>query len=84
MELFTAPRKLESLELVDTATSDDPLIQFLERRGYTIRMIENIQQSIAVKSTPDLWGNTEPLSASEIDYQYHVDQYFLTLASERN
>lgn len=84
-ELFeiTKPSPLK-LELVDVATSDDPLTQYLERRGYTIKMIESLQASIARKLTVDLFGQVQELTASEIDYQNTVDSYFLTLASERN
>lgn len=73
------------LEIQDLAISDDPMTQFLERRGWTQRLIEQVKASIAEKLTPDMFtGKTTELTGLEINFQTDCDRYYLELASLRS
>lgn len=84
LELTKIKTSALRLELQDAATSDDRMIQFLQRRGWTEKLIKATQESISRKLTVDLFGKQESLSSLEISYQNDIDRYYLTLASERN
>ena len=70
------------LELQDGATSEDPLMQFLERRGWTEKLVEKTQASISRKMTIDLFGNVEELSGIEVSLQNDIDGFFQWRATQ--
>jgi hypothetical protein len=75
-ELFPHMRRELTLELDDPATSNDPLEACLERKGWDLRRVQKIQDSIADKMTPDMFGKKQKLSASEIMLQEQIDNCF--------
>jgi len=83
MELTKIKRVLV-VEVQDAAKSDDPMIVFLERRGWTEKKIDTVQASISKKLTLDMFtGETAELSGIELAYQADIDRYFLGLATAR-
>lgn len=69
------------LEVQDVATSEDPMIAYLERRGWTTKKIEDTQNKISEKLTPDLFGRRIELSGLEVTLQEDIDKYFLEKAT---
>ena len=73
---LTRIRGVLVLESQDVSTSDDPLTAFLERRGWTSKLIDKTQESISRKLTIDFFGKEENLSGLEISLQNNIDSYF--------
>jgi hypothetical protein len=74
LNLFKTRPALE-LEIQDKAKSDDPLEQCLERRGYDIKKVRQMQDSISEKLTPDMFTNqTTPLNQKEKILQDEIDK----------
>lgn len=83
-ELFNAPRKFERFEPIDVATSDDPLVQCLERQGWNPKRILNLQASISEKMTPDLFtGKTTKLTGGEVQLQENIDDCLQKISKSR-
>jgi len=58
------------------AGSDDPLEIHLLRRGWNLRRVRALQDSISEKMTIDMFdGTTEALDAAEVELQGDIDQY---------
>ena len=73
-DLFASKRKFEKFSPIDTATSDDPLIQCLERKGWNPNRIYKLQESISEKMTPDFFsGKLTKLTGGEIQLQENID-----------
>jgi hypothetical protein len=72
---FRIKRVLARLEMQDVSTSEDGLTAFLERRGWTEKLIKTTQDSISRKLTIDMFGKIEELSAVEITLQTDIDRY---------
>ena len=74
--LFRAKRELV-LEQEDVATSDDPLEIHLQRQGWNIREVRELQESIAAKAVPDLFtGKKGKLTYPEINLQVDIEAFF--------
>lgn len=70
------------LEQEDPATSDDPVDICLERKGWELPRVRELQRSIADKLTPDLFSKkTTPLSAGEKELQRNIDECFEAMRS---
>jgi len=83
-ELFRAPRKFEKFEPIDVATSDDPIVQCLERQGWKPKRILDLQASISEKMTPDLFtGKTTKLTGGEVQLQENIDDCLKKLSKSR-
>ena len=81
--LFRAPRQLV-FKLADNATSDDPLNAFLERRGWSLARVKELQRSISEKLTVDMFTfTTTELSAIERSLQRDVDTFLERVGIER-
>jgi len=66
-----------NLENEDRATSDDPLEIHLQRRGWDLARVRELQESISRKLTLDLFDNTtEELSQPERILQEHIEEFF--------
>lgn len=68
-DLFPELRRELTLEMEDKAKSDDPLEACLERRGYKKNQINEYQEKIAEKQTPDMFGKQEKLTGKEVMFQ---------------
>ena len=76
--LFRSKRSLV-LEIEDHGVSSDPLYAYLQRRGWQTGRVKELQESMAAKSTPNLFsGEVEPLSPSEAELSAAIQEY-LTL-----
>jgi len=76
-ELFPGLKREMVLELQDVAKSDDPLTQCLERKGWNLKRISDLRNSIIIKRQPDIFtGKTGKLTASEIDLEKDTDDCF--------
>ena len=63
--------------VVDRATSDDPLMAQLQRCGWNLGRVRQLQASIAKKMTPDMFtGKTEDLSVAEYTLQQHIEAFW--------
>lgn len=72
-DLFKVPRGTVKLSVQDTATSDDLLEACLERKGYDLKKVKNLQESIAEKLTIDMFTRqTDPLTSKEIALQGEI------------
>jgi len=70
------PRPDRGLEVQDTATSDDPLEIHLQRRGWNLKRVRQLQESISAKLTVDMFTNeTKPLSAAEKELQRDITDF---------
>lgn len=58
-DLFPHLRRELHLEPEDAATSDDPIEACLERRGWDLKRMRVLRDSIAAKSTPDMFSEEE-------------------------
>lgn len=68
--LFPLPQPELKLEVEDAATSDDPLEIFLQRRGWDLSGVKELQMSIATKLTISfITGGIEELSGAEVELQ---------------
>ena len=76
-ELFKSlPRKLK-LEVRDPATSDDPLMAHLQRCGWDLEVVREVQDSVSKKLTPDLFtGEIEKLDYQEYLLQQHIEAFW--------
>lgn len=82
-DLFTAKRELV-LTPEDIATADDPLYICLQRMGWNLKRVEEIQESIAEKMTPDLFtGKKGRLTGGEKMLQQQIDECFKRIAKGR-
>jgi hypothetical protein len=71
---FNIKDRLE-LQVQDVATSDDPLLQALERKGYSQNRIKILQDNISAKNTIDMFtGQTQPLTEAEKLFQRDCDK----------
>lgn len=74
--LFQLPQHQLSLELQDTATSDDPLLANLQRKGWDLKRVKQLQNSISEKLTIDMFNKqTRTLSASELELQRDIQKH---------
>ena len=72
-ELWKLKRELV-LTAEDPARSDDPLEICLERKGWDMKRVRELQTSISEKLTPDMFTQkTTPLSAGEKELQRNID-----------
>ena len=77
MNQLTMFKMVLKLENEDDATSDDPLEIHLQRRGWNLARVKELQASISKKLTLDLFDNTtEELSQSECTLQEHIEEFF--------
>jgi len=75
-DLFPALRRELALEHEDLSTSDDPLEMHLERKGWKLSRVRDLQDSIAEKMVPDLFtGKTKPLSRGEKELQRDIQEF---------
>ena len=75
--LFPGLRREMVLEAEDVSTSDDPLEIHLERKGWQMSRVRELQASMAEKAVPDLFtGKTKPLSAGEKKLQRDINEFF--------
>lgn len=82
-ELWKLKRELV-LEPEDIATLDDPLEICLQRKGWDLRRVSKLQESISEKMTPDMFtGKTTPLSPSEKELQRYIDECYKRMAEAR-
>lgn len=76
--LFDMPREPLVLEIQDIAPEDldDPLEIWLARKGWKIRQVRGLQESISAKRTVDMFTK-EPTPLNEIErhFQRAVDIY---------
>lgn len=73
--LFPVKRVLV-LETEDVATSDDPLEIYLQRRGWDMMDVRDMQESISEKLVPDMFtGKTKPLSKAEKELQADIETF---------
>lgn len=76
-DLFPVLRRELVLESQDIATSDDPLEIYLQRRGWNLKDVEELQISIAEKAVPDMFtAKTKPLTKTEIALQDEIQDFF--------
>lgn len=73
IELFPGLKRELVLEQEDIAVSDDPLEICLERMGWNMKRVRKLQENIASKLTPDMFGKTERLTGGEIQLQENID-----------
>jgi hypothetical protein len=83
-DLFPELRRELVLETEDTATSDEPLEVFLQRKGWKLKRIRELQDSIIEKIQPDIFtGKTIPLDRSEQELQADTEEFFSRIPSVR-
>lgn len=76
-ELFPGLRRELVLEPQDVATSDDPLEIHLQRKGWKLKRVSELQASMAEKAVPDFFtGKTRPLTQAEAELQDHIQEFF--------
>ena len=64
------------LEVQDLATAEDPLEIYLQRRGWNLTQVKELQESISAKMTIDMFSQeTEPLSALELMLQADITAF---------
>lgn len=74
--LFEMPRPQLIMVIEDTATSDDPLEIHLQRKGWDLKQVKQLQNSISEKLTIDILDNTtKPLNAVELQLQRDIQQF---------
>ena len=83
-DLFDMPRKPLILEVQDVRASRFPrsrlfseaLEMYLERKGWDLSRVHELQNSISEKMTLDMFtGTTEPLDAGEVELQTNIDAF---------
>ena len=79
---LTRIKRVLVLEYQDISTSDDPLTAYLERKGWTEKLIQKKQESISRKLTVALFGKEENLSSLELSLQSDIDSYYQWRASQ--
>lgn len=78
-ELFKMEKGKLKLEVEDIATSEDQLEIFLQRKGWDVGRVKELQASISSKLTPDmLTGRIESLSPGEIELQDDIQEFIDT------
>lgn len=83
-DLFPGLRREMVLEVEDLATSDDPLEIHLQRKGWKLKRVSKLQESMAAKAVPDMFtGRTEPLAPAERELQDDIAEFFRTAWSYR-
>jgi len=76
-DLFPGLRREMVLEAEDLATSDDPLEIHLQRKGWNLKRVSALQESIAEKAVPDMFTDkTTPLTEDEVELQKDIDEFF--------
>lgn len=76
MMLFPGLKREMVLETEDISTSDDPLEMFLERKGWKMTRVMELQASMSEKAVPDMFtGKTTPLTAGEKELQKDIKQF---------
>lgn len=84
-ELFKVPRGRLVLKHEDTAISEDPVLQCLERQGWNVKRVQEIQADIAAKMTPNIFtGKTEPLTGAEKMLQEAIDRCLERMKASRS
>lgn len=78
--LFKMPKPELKLELQDVATSDDPLEIYLQRKGWKMVRVKEIQNDISSKLTVDILdGTTHQLNRGELELQSDIQDFLDTL-----
>lgn len=73
-ELFPGMKREMVLHVQDVGKSEDPLVRCLERIGWKVSRVAQLQRSIQEKRQPDLFtGKTKPLNASEKELLENMD-----------
>lgn len=84
-ELFKVPRGRLVLKRQDISTSEDPVMQCLERQGWKVKRVQEVQEDIAAKKTPDIFtGKTEPLTGGEKMLQEAIDRCLERMKASRS
>lgn len=84
-ELFKVPRGRLVLKRQDISTSEDPVMQCLERQGWKVKRVQEVQEDIASKMTPDIFtGKTEPLTGGEKMLQEAIDRCLERMKASRS
>lgn len=84
-ELFKVPRGRLVLKRQDISTSDDPVMQCLERQGWKVKRVQELQEDIAAKMTPDIFTQkTEPLTGGEKMLQEAIDRCLERMKASRS
>lgn len=66
--LFPGLRRELVMEQEDIATSEDPVIACLERRGWKLQRIDKLMEQIHDKQTPDMFVDEEALTPTEEEF----------------
>ncbi len=83
-DLFPGLRRELALDAEDLATSDDPLEMHLERKGWNLKRVGDLQASISQKAVPDMFtGEMKPLTATERELQQDIEEFFHTARAYR-
>ena len=74
---FGGIKRVLVLEAESIVTSDDPLEQFLERKGWQLSRIRQLRKSIEMSLIPNVFtGKTDPLTRAEKELQRDIDEYY--------
>lgn len=73
-ELFELPRKLE-LKAQPIATSSDPMLAYLERKGWQLHRIHELLKTISLKSQPNIFGPQDKLTRPEWELIGDIDAF---------
>ena len=77
--LFKMPRPELIMIIEDAATSDDPLEIYLQRKGWDLHQVKQLQKSISEKLTIDIFTTqTKPLNAVEIQLRHDIQNFLDT------
>lgn len=64
------------MEIQDVATSDDPLIAHLQRIGWNLQRVRQLQTEISNYLTIDIFTHkSKPLSYSHMELQNDIQEY---------
>ena len=76
-DLFPGLKRGMVLAEQDIATSDDPLEIHLQRKGWDVKRIRQLQDSIAEKAVPDMFtGKKAKLTAGEVELKRDIEEFF--------
>lgn len=73
---FSGIKRVLVLKADEVVTSDDPMEQYLERKGWKLSRIRELLRSIEEKQIPPLFGEPEELDASERHLVRAIDEYY--------
>ena len=74
--LFVLPKPVLVLQLQDAGVSEDPLERHLQRKGWDLKRVVELQNSISEKRTVDMFsGKTRELSRPELELQSDIQDY---------